>query len=272
MPTTRWRFAQGAPGLDTVAEESTASSSPVRATDCPRRRSGSRARSRNSPSVPGRSGAGGGRPDVVVAVSPALLATAAVAARARAQGVPAGVIVQDLYTAGAEELQAGRGVRLLGALELGDAPQGGRRQRDPPPVPRQVASHRRSATRPRHRHPQLDSPRRDAARPGRRSCAAGLGRRFTVVLHAGAMGEKQGPRTSSRWPGSPTTAGWTWSSCSSATVVSARRWRRPGGACRRCRSVRRPLPDDEFVDALAGADRSSCTSVPASVRSASPRS
>ena len=46
------------------------------------------------------------QPDVVVCVSPALFATAAVVARARLQHVPVVVWVQDLYGAGARELGA----------------------------------------------------------------------------------------------------------------------------------------------------------------------
>lgn len=46
------------------------------------------------------------RPDVVVAVSPALIPAAGVVARARATGVPVGVIVQDIYSRGVVETGA----------------------------------------------------------------------------------------------------------------------------------------------------------------------
>lgn len=45
-------------------------------------------------------------PDVVIAVSPALLATAGVVARARLQRIPVGVIVQDIYSKGVMETGA----------------------------------------------------------------------------------------------------------------------------------------------------------------------
>jgi glycosyltransferase involved in cell wall biosynthesis len=48
-----------------------------------------------------------GSPEVVVAVSPSLLGTAAVVARAR--GIPVGIIVQDLYSRGVVETGAMRG-------------------------------------------------------------------------------------------------------------------------------------------------------------------
>ncbi|MBE7191229.1 MAG: glycosyltransferase family 4 protein [Gordonia polyisoprenivorans] len=54
-----------------------------------------------------------GRPDAVIAVSPALLGAAAAGARARAAGIPVGVVAQDIYSAGAAEVgamhHAGRG-------------------------------------------------------------------------------------------------------------------------------------------------------------------
>ncbi|MBE6477025.1 MAG: glycosyltransferase family 4 protein, partial [Propionibacteriaceae bacterium] len=56
--------------------------------------------------------------DAVVAVSPALLATACVVARARAGGRPVGVWVQDLYSSGAAEIErAGVVSRLLTRVE-----------------------------------------------------------------------------------------------------------------------------------------------------------
>lgn len=59
------------------------------------------------------------RPDVVIAVSPALLSAAAVVARARIQRIPVGVIVQDVYSKGVVETGAldGRSARLTAQLE-----------------------------------------------------------------------------------------------------------------------------------------------------------
>ena len=57
-----------------------------------------------------------GRPDVIVCASPALLSTAMAAGRNRRAAL--GVIVQDLYSAGLEEQGAGaRVVRVLGGVE-----------------------------------------------------------------------------------------------------------------------------------------------------------
>lgn len=62
---------------------------------------------------------GWGRPDVVIAVSPALLSAAAVVAKARAAHIPVGVIVQDIYSHAVVETAAmgGRGARLTTDLE-----------------------------------------------------------------------------------------------------------------------------------------------------------
>ena len=59
------------------------------------------------------------RPDLVVAVSPTLLSTAAVLARARFMRVPSGVIVQDLYSSGVVETGAmsGRLARVAARFE-----------------------------------------------------------------------------------------------------------------------------------------------------------
>ncbi len=58
------------------------------------------------------------RPDVVITVSPALLAASAVVGRARAAGVPVGLVVQDLYGVGARETGMGAvPAAALGRLE-----------------------------------------------------------------------------------------------------------------------------------------------------------
>lgn len=61
------------------------------------------------------------RPEVVLTVSPPLLASCAVVARARTRGVPVGVIVQDLYGKGVVETSAmgGRGAALTTRVEVG---------------------------------------------------------------------------------------------------------------------------------------------------------
>jgi colanic acid biosynthesis glycosyl transferase WcaI len=60
-----------------------------------------------------------GHPDVVIAVSPALMSAAAVVAKARAMHVPVGVIVQDIYSHAVVETAAmgGRGAKLTTDLE-----------------------------------------------------------------------------------------------------------------------------------------------------------
>lgn len=60
-----------------------------------------------------------GHPDVVIAVSPALLSAAAVVTKARAMRIPVGVIVQDIYSHAVVETAAmgGRGAKLTTDLE-----------------------------------------------------------------------------------------------------------------------------------------------------------
>ncbi|MHC9291425.1 glycosyltransferase family 4 protein [Mycobacterium sp. LTG2003] len=64
---------------------------------------------------------GWNRPDVVLTVSPPLLASCAVVGRARAQRIPVGVVVQDLYGKGVVETSAmgGRGAAATTKLEVG---------------------------------------------------------------------------------------------------------------------------------------------------------
>lgn len=61
-----------------------------------------------------------GRPNVVLAVSPALFATALVVLRARLTRVPVGVWIQDLYSRGLAETQGGS-KRSVGAMKLVEA-------------------------------------------------------------------------------------------------------------------------------------------------------
>lgn len=58
---------------------------------------------------------GWGRPDVVLTVSPPLIASAMVLARARATGIPSAVWSQDLYTRGMAELDSGSSWKVRAA-------------------------------------------------------------------------------------------------------------------------------------------------------------
>jgi glycosyltransferase involved in cell wall biosynthesis len=60
-----------------------------------------------------------GHPDVVIAVSPALLSAAAVVAKARTRRIPVGVVVQDIYSHAVVETAAmgGRAAKLTADLE-----------------------------------------------------------------------------------------------------------------------------------------------------------
>lgn len=58
------------------------------------------------------------RPDVVVAITPALVASAMVVARARAQRIPVGLIVQDLYGLGISETHAGGGLAATSVMRF----------------------------------------------------------------------------------------------------------------------------------------------------------
>ena len=64
-----------------------------------------------------------GRPDVVVVVSPALLASSIVSLRARLRGIPMVTWVQDIYTLGVREAGTGTGAGVIARLEraLADA-------------------------------------------------------------------------------------------------------------------------------------------------------
>jgi colanic acid biosynthesis glycosyl transferase WcaI len=133
-----------------------------------------------------------GRPDVVVAVSPALLASCVVALRARLQGIPVVTWVQDIYTLGMTETDAGKGAKLIGAAErwLMNASERvtvihdrfRRALADKLDVRRPI-----DVVRNWSHVPVMDTSNRAATR-------AALGWRDdeVIVLHAGAMGAKQG--------------------------------------------------------------------------------
>ncbi|QTX05425.1 glycosyltransferase [Agromyces archimandritae] len=135
------------------------------------------------------------RPDALVLVSPALLASAIVQARARAAGIPVIAWVQDLYASGVAETGAGGGaaVRGVGMLEARFL-----RRADAVAVIHDrfadavVAMHRV----PRERVAVIRNWAHLAERPGVDAAAArarlGWPAGERVVLHAGNMGAKQG--------------------------------------------------------------------------------
>lgn len=131
-------------------------------------------------------------PDVVVVVSPALLASRLVAARAKMQGIPVIMWVQDIYTLGVGEASDAPGGKLIARLErsMADA------------ATRIVVIHDRfrrmfvegvgtstpvDVMRNWSHVPDLSDVNRAAAR--RRM---GWADDDLIVLHAGAMGAKQG--------------------------------------------------------------------------------
>lgn len=134
------------------------------------------------------------RPDVVVCISPALLASAAYTMRARATGVPVGVVVQDIYSAGMREAADGRMARAMARIE-------GRTLRRATGV---AVIHQRFGAW-LENNLELDPSRVTVLRNwthldtapvevDRAAVRRRLGWREdeTVVLHTGAMGEKQG--------------------------------------------------------------------------------
>ncbi|WP_336645741.1 glycosyltransferase [Microbacterium sp. USHLN186] len=191
-------------------------------------------------------------PDVVVVISPALLASRLVAARARLQGIPVVTWVQDIYTLGVGQASSGRGKGLIARVErsLADASH------------RVVVIHDRfrsmfvegvgtsapiDVVRNWSHVPDVSGDRRAETR-GRMHWADD----DVIVLHAGAMGAKQGLEN---------------------VVYAAREATRRGsrvrfvllgdgnqrehleslGADPRLDFVD-PLPDDRFLDTLAAAD------------------
>ncbi|ABS03305.1 glycosyltransferase involved in cell wall biosynthesis [Kineococcus radiotolerans] len=133
------------------------------------------------------------RPDVVVAVSPALLSVAAALAHGRAVRAPVGVVVQDVYSRTAVSTDAGGGTALRVAAELE-----GRLLRRATGVALAHERFRRPVTAlgvpadnltvlPNWTHvTRADPAAGDAVRARR-----GWDTRTPVVLHAGNMGAKQ---------------------------------------------------------------------------------
>lgn len=133
-----------------------------------------------------------GRPDVIVLVSPAIISSIVAIVRARVQRVRTITWVQDIYTLGVAEASSGTGAGMIARLERGLANASDRvvvihdrfrrvfverlGARTPVDVVRnwshvpEISGERREQTRARH----------------------GWGDEETIVLHAGAMGAKQG--------------------------------------------------------------------------------
>lgn len=193
-----------------------------------------------------------GSPDVVVVVSPALLASRLVAVRARLQGIPLVTWVQDIYTLGVGQASNGTGGRLISRVErsLTDCSE------------RVVVIHDRfrsmfveglGTSRPidvvrNWSHvPEVGDARRAQTR--RRM---GWADDEIIVLHAGAMGAKQGLENVVHAAREATRRG------SRIRFVllgdgNQRAHLESLGADPRLDFVD-PLPDDRFLDTLAAAD------------------
>lgn len=132
------------------------------------------------------------RPDVVVLISPALLASRILALKAQLRGIPVVTWVQDIYTLGVGEASSGRGARLIARMErkLADASA------------RVVVIHERfrrmflegigtasplDVVRNWSHVPDISHAARSETRR-----AMGWGDDEVIALHAGAMGAKQG--------------------------------------------------------------------------------
>ncbi|MCR2823960.1 glycosyltransferase [Microbacterium sp. zg.Y909] len=133
-----------------------------------------------------------GRPDAIVAVSPALLASRLVALRARMQRIPVITWVQDIYALGVTETGGGTGARAIAAIER-DLAQSSQRvvvihhrfrrmMRDDLGVTQPI-----DVVRNWSHVPDMDG--RHRAETRRR---LGWADDEMIVLHAGAMGAKQG--------------------------------------------------------------------------------
>lgn len=132
------------------------------------------------------------KPGVVVVVSPALLASRMIALRARLQGIPVITWVQDIYTLGVGQASDGAGGRVVARIERGLANTSAR----------VVVIHERfrrmfldgvgttspvDVVRNWSHVPDVDRVRRAATRS-----RMGWADDEIIVLHAGAMGAKQG--------------------------------------------------------------------------------
>lgn len=190
--------------------------------------------------------------DVVVLVSPALLSSRIAAAKARLMGIPVVTWVQDIYTLGVTEAGGGRGAKIIASIERGLAQASDRvvvihdrfrrmltevlDVRQPVDVVRNW-SH----------VPTIEPTRRVATR-----ARLGWGENDIIVVHAGAIGAKQGLENVVH----------------AAREASARqspvRFVLLGDGNQRAAlealgpdpalQYIDPLPDDEFFDALAAAD------------------
>lgn len=133
-----------------------------------------------------------GRPSVVVVVSPALLASRLVVARARLQRIPVVTWVQDIYTLGVGQASDGAGSRAIARIERGLANS----------ATRVVVIHERfrrmfaedvgttapiDVVRNWSHVPDVSDSNRSATRQ-----RMGWADDEIIVLHAGAMGAKQG--------------------------------------------------------------------------------
>ena len=193
-----------------------------------------------------------GSPDTVVVVSPALLASRVVAARARLQGIPVITWVQDIYTLGVGQASNGAGSRLIARVErsLADRSE------------RVVVIHDRfrrmfvdgvgtstpiDVVRNWSHVPEVSSARRTQTRQQMQWAEDDI-----IVLHAGAMGAKQGLENVVEAAREATRRG------SRVRFVllgdgNQRQHLESLGPDPRLEFVD-PLPDDRFLDTLAAAD------------------
>lgn len=192
------------------------------------------------------------RPSAVVVISPALLASRLIVARARLQRIPVVVWVQDIYTLGIGQASDGAGGRAIARIErsLTDA------------ATRVVVIHDRfrrlfvedvgtttpiDVVRNWSHVPDVSDANRDATR-----MRMGWAENEVIVLHAGAMGAKQGLENVVYAAQEATRRG------SRVRFVllgdgNQREHLESLGADPSLQYVD-PLPDDRFLDALAAAD------------------
>lgn len=193
-----------------------------------------------------------GSPAAVVVISPALLASRLVAARARLQGIPLITWVQDIYTLGVGQASDGSGTRLIAQVERSLADSSQRvvvihdRFRDMF-VDRIRTSAPVDVVRNWSHVPEVDSARRAETR--RRM---GWADDDIIVLHAGAMGAKQGLENVVHAAREATRRG------SQVRFVllgdGNQRWHLESMGADPHLDFVDPLPDDRFLDTLAAAD------------------